>query len=67
MKIYIVHIDAWEDERPFHEVTNEEIEKLYKEDDLYISKYDSLEQLACDWNSDACFYPDMSYMRIIND
>ena len=67
MKIYIVHIDAWEDERPFHEVTNEEIEKLYKEDDLYISKYDSIEQLACDWNSDTCFYPDNTYMRIIND
>lgn len=67
MKIYIVHIDAWEDERPFNEVTNEEIEKMYQEDDMYISCYHSIEELADSWNGDSCFYPYSSYMRVINN
>ena len=67
MKIYIVHIDAWDDERRFNEVTNEEIEKMYEDDTTYISRYNSIEELAADWNSDEIFYPNMSYMRVIND
>ena len=67
MKIYIVHIDAWEDGRPFNKVTNEEIEKMYDKDTTFISCYDSIEELAADWNGDECFYPNMSYMRVIND
>lgn len=65
--IYIVHIDAWEDGRPFNKVTNEEIEKMYDEDTTFISCYNSIEELAAAWNSDECFYPDRSYMRVIDD
>lgn len=66
MKIYIVHIDAWEGDKHFHELTNEEIEKMYEEDTTFISCYDSIEELADNWNSDECFSPSFSYMRIID-
>lgn len=67
MKIYIVHIDAWEGDKPFHELTNEEIEKMYEEDTTFISCYHSIEELTANWNSDEIFYPSSSYMRVIND
>ncbi len=68
MKIYIVCIDAWDDERQFHEIPNEEIEKMYeKGDSLMVDRYDTIEELAAYWNSDEIFYPSSSYMRVIND
>ena len=66
MKIYIVHIDAY-DERSFHLIPDEEIEKMYEEDSTYISCYHSIEELAANWNSDEIFSPSFSYMRVIND
>lgn len=67
MKIYIVHTDALDGKKPFHKLTDEEIEKMWEEDDTYISKYESLNDLAHDWNGEDIFYPNMSYMRVIND
>lgn len=68
MKIYIVSIDAWDDERQFNEIPDEEIEKMYEKGDfLMIDRYDSIEELASYWNTDEIFYPSSSYMRVIND
>lgn len=68
MKIYIVCIDAWDDERLFHEIPNEEIEKMYEKGDLLmVDRYDTIEELAAYWNSDEIFNPSCSYMRVIND
>ena len=66
MKIYIVHIDAY-DERSFHLIPDEEIKKMYEEDSTYISCYHSIEELAANWNSDEIFSPSFSYMRVTND
>ena len=66
MKIYIVHIDAW-DGKDFYELTNEEIEQMYEEDSTYIDCFDSVEELAAYWNTDELLYPNMSYMKIVND
>ena len=66
MKIYIVHIDAY-DERSFHRIPDEEIKKMYEEDSTYISCYHSIEELAANWNSDEIFSPSFSYMRVTND
>ena len=64
--IYIVHIDAWEGDKPFNEITDEEIEQMYDKDTMFIDCYNSIEELAASWNGDECFYPNMSYMRVIN-
>ena len=64
--IYIVHTDAWDGDRPFKEIKDEEIERMYEEDQMFISCYNSIEELAASWNSDECFYPNMSYMRVVN-
>lgn len=67
MKIYIVHTDAWDDGRAFDEIPNEEIEKMYEENCMYIDMYRSVDELCHDWNIDELFYPYTSYMRVIND
>lgn len=66
MKIYIVHIDAYGD-KDFSEVTNEEIKDLYEAGSCYVDCYESVEELAANWNTDEIFYPNVSYMRVIND
>lgn len=65
--IYVVHIDAWEGDKSFYDLTDEEIEDMYNDDPMYIDCYNSIEELAAAWNSDECFYPNMSYMRVINN
>lgn len=65
--IYIVHIDAWHSEKKFHELTDEEIVKMYEEDTTFIDCYNSVDELAAAWNIDQCFYQNMSYMRVINE
>ena len=67
MKIYIVHVDAWEDNRDFHELTNKEIEEMYDAGSDLVDQYDTIEELSANWNSDEIFYPNMSYMRVVND
>lgn len=67
MKIYIVHIDALDGKRPFNEITNEEIEKMYYKGTMLIDCYNSIEEFSEYWNNAECFDPDVSYMRVIND
>lgn len=67
MKIYIVHMDALPEDKEFGELTNEEIEELYNNDSDNVDCYESLEELAANWNTEEIFYPDMSYMRVVND
>lgn len=65
--IYLIHINAWDGETSFYDLTDEEIKEMYEKDKFYITRYESIEQLAADWNDDDIFYPNMSYMRVIND
>ena len=67
MMIYIVHVDAFDSEKTFRDLTNEEIEKMYDEGSEFIDCYNSIDELAAAWNCDEIFYPNMSYMRVIND
>lgn len=65
--IYLIHINAWDGETSFYDLTGEEIKEMYEKDKFYITRYESIEQLAVDWNDEDIFYPNMSYMRVIND
>lgn len=67
MKIYIVHIDGIPSDKHFNDLTDEEIEEMYAESTDWIDCYYSVEELAADWNTEEIFYPNMSYMRVIND
>ena len=67
MEIYIVHTDAWDGNRPFKEMTNDEIKKMYEEDPQLFDHFNSVEELAEAWNYDEIFYPNRSYMRVINN
>lgn len=69
MKIYIVHTDGIPSDKEFHELTDKEIEEMYESGDYtdYIDYYESVEELAANWNTEELFYPNMSYMRVIND
>ena len=65
--IYLIHINAWDGETSFYDLTDEEIKEMYEKDKFYIRRYESIEQLAADWNDEDIFYPNMSYMRVINN
>lgn len=65
MKIYIVHIDALNEEQNFNDLSNDEIEKMYKDGNQYITCYYSIKALCDDWNAGWIFNPDFSYMRVI--
>lgn len=66
--IYIVNSDIFnENDKPFEEMTNEEIIALSERDPLLVDIYDDIEHLADAWNCDDMFYPSNSYMRVIND
>ena len=68
MKIYIINENAKAlKEKCFNELTNEEIEKMHETDRYCVDCYESVEDLAANWNSDNIFYPWASYMRVIND
>ena len=65
MKIYIVHIDALNEEQNFNDLSNDEIEKMYKDGNLNVACYSSVEALCNEWNNDWLFNPEFSYMRVI--
>lgn len=67
MKIYIVHTDAIPEDKYFHDLSNKEIEEMYNNDPDNVDCYESIEELVGNWNSDEIFYPNMSYMRVVND
>ena len=71
MKIYIIHTEILPDDKQFNELTNDEVVAICNEDTndggFYHSEYDSVEELAAYWNTDEIFYPNMTYMRVIND
>lgn len=64
MKLYCVQEDAWDDDRSFYELTDEEIKNF---DRHYVQVYDNLESIVFAWNDGYLFSNDYSYMRIIND
>lgn len=66
MKIYIVHIDALNEEQNFNDLSNDEIEKMYKDGNLYVACFSSVEALCEAWNDDWLFNPEFSYMRVID-
>ena len=65
-KIYIVHMDAL-DGKDFDDISNDELKAMYDKDNMYIDCYDSLQELADAWNADEIFYPNMTYMRIVEE
>lgn len=68
MKIYIINENAEAlEEKYFNDLTNEEIEEMYEAGSDWVDCYESVEELAANWNSDEIFYPSSSYMRVIND
>jgi hypothetical protein len=60
-------IDDEENDKPFDEMTDEEVLELCKKDEngIYHSIYDSIEPLQDDWNNGVLFFPDFSYMGVI--
>ncbi len=68
MKIYVVHVDAisssWQ--RHFNEISNDEIEEMYRKSDGLIQCYNGLNEFCKSWNCGEVFYSDFSYIRIIN-
>ena len=66
--IYIVHSDAdILEEKEFSELTDEEIKEMYDAGSDYVDRYDSIEELAANWNADEIFSSLFSYMRIIEE
>ena len=68
-RIYIVHTDALseDDDRRFEDIPDEEIIDMYDATNPYIDCYESIEELAANWNNDEIFYPPESYMRVIEE
>lgn len=66
MTIYIVHIDALSEGQNFEDLSNDEIEKMYKDGNLYVACYSSIESLCNEWNNSWIFNPDFSFMRVID-
>lgn len=67
MKILIVHTDLLPDDKHFNELTNDEVLQLCKQDNFLSDIYESVEELAANWNTDEIFSPLNTYMRVIND
>ena len=68
MKIIIILANLLPDDKYFEDITDEELLQLCEQDTEWEkhSEYDSVEELAANWNSDELFYPSYSYMRVIN-
>ena len=70
MKIYIVHTDMLEDNgKHFDQLTDQEVIDLCEKDEDMVNHdvYESIEELSANWNTEEIFYPNMSYMRVINE
>ena len=63
-KLYVVHLDAYED-KFFEDLTDEEIVKMYEKDPTLVDCYDCVEEMIGNWNCDEFFSPSFSYMRLI--
>lgn len=70
MKIYIVHTDLLDKtDKMFHELIDQEVIDLCNKDENMENHrvYDSVQELSAYWNTDEVFYPDNSYMRVIEE
>ena len=71
MKIYVVSVDLIPEDKHFNDLTDEEVVNICDEDNKnggwMHCKYGSIEEFAAYWNLDEILYPNMSYMRVIND
>jgi hypothetical protein len=66
MKIIIIHTYLLPDDKHFNELTDEEVLQLCNDPMLY-DEYESIGELAANWNSDEILYPTSSYIRVIDD
>lgn len=70
MKIYVISVDLLDNvDKSFGEMTDEEVVALCKKDTGMKDHdvYESVEELAANWNSGEIYYPSHSYMRVIEE
>ena len=70
MKIYVISIELLENvDKSFSEMTDEEVVALCKKDTGMKDHdvYNSVQELAANWNSEEIYYPCHSYMRVIEE
>ena len=68
--VYVIHVDLLgEMEKPFNEMTDEEVIALCKADKNGDNHdwYESVEAFAAAFNTEECFSQNMAYMRIVDD
>lgn len=65
--IYVVHIDAVSVQ--FDTLSNDDIKELYIKEPELVLRYDNIYDFANDWNNnyENMYYPDDSYIRIIEE
>lgn len=68
--VYVIHVDLLDEvEKPFGELTDEEVIALCKTDKEKENYdwFESVEAFAAAFNTEECFSQNMAYMRIIDD
>lgn len=68
--VYVIHVDLLDEmEKPFNEMTDEEVIALCKADKDCENHdwFESVEAFAAAFNTEECFSQNMAYMRIVDD
>lgn len=70
-KIYIISADIVDDVEEFCEMTDAQVVEMCENAPLLGGErqydvFESVGELASAWNSEEIYYPNMSYMRVIN-